>query len=161
MRCVLCRLLPAGETAGLALSCQSPACVAQPRGCGLREGPHSLPPARLQPSSYCWGVPCSGATEGVAGTVVLNGLGTCALSGVLALHQAQRNFSSEQGTAVTGLWAAPAPVQRRELQCPHHGPRELVLEQAGSSLSHSRAQVWKCEGSTWLCLSPEPRGVLG
>lgn len=131
---VLCRLLPA--------------CVAQPRGCGLRRDPHSLPPAPLEPSLCCWDVLCSGGTGEVEERVVLNGHKTRVLSGVLALHQAQRGFSSGWGTAGTGA----SSVQSRELQCPHHGPRELVLELDLPSWI-PELQGWEGEGSTQLCLS--------
>lgn len=134
---VLCRLLPAGEPAGLALSCQSPACVAQPRGHGLTRGPpHSLLPACLEPSSCCWGVPYSSGTGEVAEIVVLSGDGTCVLWCAGLAPSTEGLFLRAGHSSDRGSGLGPAPVQSREQQCPQHGPRELLLEQAGSSLLH-------------------------
>lgn len=157
---VLCRLLPAGEPAGLALSCQSPACVAQPRGHGLTRGPpHSLLPACLEPSSCCWDVPYSSGTGEVAEIVVLNGDGTCVLSGVLALHQAQRGFSSGQGTAVTGALGWVQLLSRAgSSSVPSMVPESCCWSRLALPSCIPKFQVWECEGSTWLCLSPEPWG---
>lgn len=69
-----------------------------------------------------WDVPCSGDTGEVAERAVLSGDRTRVLSDVLALHRAQRGFSSGEDSTDRGSEPGPAPVQSRELQCPHHSP---------------------------------------
>lgn len=74
---------------------------------------------------------------------ILNGHRICVLSGVLALHQALRGFSLGQGTAETGPVSCPSSCSGQGAAVSPPCPRELLLEQAGSSLPHSRVQVWE------------------